>query len=39
MVELLNTYLPKIDPKPQHQEFKLPKLNKVKEKINLNELA
>jgi glycosyltransferase involved in cell wall biosynthesis len=35
MVELLNNYLPKVDPAPQHQELKLPKL----EKINLNELA
>ena len=38
MVELLDSYLPKID-KPQHQKLKLPKLNKIKKKINLNELA
>ena len=39
MVELLNKYLPKVDPKPQHQELKLPKLQKIKKKINLNELV
>ena len=39
MVETLNNYLPKVDPKPQHQEFKLPELKKVDKKINLNELA
>lgn len=39
MVELLNSYLPKVDPKPQHQELKLPKLQKVNKKINLNELV
>ena len=39
MVELLNSYLPKVDPKPQHQELKLPKLKKIEKKINLNELA
>ena len=31
MVELLNSYLPKVDPKPQHQELKLPELQKIEE--------
>ena len=39
MSEKLNNFLPKVSPKPQHQELKLPKLKKVKDKINLNELA
>ena len=39
MVEKLGNLLPKVTPKPQHQEFKLPKLKKVEKKINLNELA
>ena len=39
MVEKLNNLLPEINPTPQHQELKLPKLKKIKEKINLNELA
>ena len=39
MVEKLDSFLPKIDPKPQHQPLKLPELKKVDKKINLNELA
>ena len=39
MVEKLNTLLPKIEPSPQFQKLKLPKLKKVEKKINLNELA
>jgi len=35
MAERLNLLLPKLEPKPQQQELKLPKLKK----INLNELA
>ena len=39
MTELLNTFLPKVEAAPKVQELKLPKLKKVKNKINLNELT
>tara|TARA_R110001592_G_scaffold331300_1_gene614076 strand:+ start:703 stop:2001 length:1299 start_codon:yes stop_codon:yes gene_type:complete len=39
MVDLLDNFLSKIKKAPQHQELKLPKLTKVKNKINLNELV
>ena len=39
MAQKINEYLPKVTPKPTHQELKLPKLEKIEKKINLNELA
>jgi glycosyltransferase involved in cell wall biosynthesis len=39
MAQKINEYLPKVTPKPTHQELKLPKLEKIEKKINLNELS
>ena len=39
MVKKLNSLLANNFYEPQHQELKLPKLKKIKKKINLNELA
>jgi glycosyltransferase involved in cell wall biosynthesis len=39
MVEKLDSLLPEVEAPPQIQELKLPKLQKPKKKINLNELT
>jgi len=39
MVEKLDSLLPKIEAAPKVQELKLPKLEKIEKKINLNELT
>ena len=39
MVEKLDSLLPEVEAPPQIQELKLPKLQKTKKKINLNELT